>query len=78
MKNLVNVNLDEFLFEKSGVPKTKKGKEKKFKKVMHHWKEGEQHIGKSEKKVPHTKEGQRQALAIAFSETGQSKRKKKK
>jgi len=36
--------------------------------VMHHWKEGEQHIGKSDKKVPKTKKGQKQALAIAFSE----------
>jgi len=76
MKNLVNKNLDEFLFEKKGVPKTKKAKEEKFKKVMHHWKEGEQHIGKSKKKVPVTPEGQKQAVAIAFSETGQSKKKK--
>lgn len=77
MKNLVNANLDEFLFEKEGVPKTKKGKEKKFKKVMHHWKEGEQNIGKSDKKVPITKEGQKQAVAIALSMSGQSNKKKK-
>lgn len=74
MKNLVNRNLDEFLYEAKKVPKTKKGKEKKFEKVMHHWAEGKQHIGKSKKMVPKTKEGQKQALAIAFSETGQSKK----
>lgn len=66
MKNLVNQNLDEFLFEAKKAKKTKG--EKKFDKVMHHWKEGEQHIGKSDKKVPKTKKGQKQALAIAFSE----------
>jgi hypothetical protein len=49
MKNLVNRNLDEFLYEAKKVPKTKKGKEKKFEKVMHHWAEGKQHIGKSKK-----------------------------
>jgi hypothetical protein len=64
MKNLVNTNLDEFLFE---AKKPSKG-EKKFSKVMHHWKEGDQHIGKSDKKVPKTKKGQKQAVAIAFSE----------
>ena len=68
MKNLVNESLDEFLEESEKVPTSKAGKEKKFKKVMHHWKEGEQHIGKSDKKVPKTKKGQKQALAIAFSE----------
>jgi len=67
MKNLVNANLDEFLFESKKSNKKTKG-EKKFDKVMHHWKEGEQHIGKSDKKVPKTKRGQKQALAIAFSE----------
>ena len=67
MKNLVNKNLDEFLFEAKKSKKQTKG-EKKFSKVMHHWKEGKQHIGKSDKKVPKTKKGQKQALAIAFSE----------
>jgi hypothetical protein len=74
MKNLVNQNLDEFLNETEKEPKTKKGKEKKFSKVMHHWKEGEQHIGKSNKIVPKTKKGQKQALAIALSMSGQSKK----
>lgn len=75
MKNLVNQNLDEFLNENKKTPKTKKAKDAKFKKVMRHWKEGEQHIGKSKKKVPVSKKGQKQALAIAFSEAGLSKKK---
>lgn len=66
MKNLVNQNLNEFLFEAKTTKKTKG--DKKFDTVMKHWKEGEQHIGKSKKKVPKTKRGQKQALAIAFSE----------
>lgn len=75
MKNLVNQNLSEFINEAKKMPKTKKAKEAKFKKVMHHWKEGEQNIGKSDKKVPKSKKGQKQALAIAFSEAGMSKKK---
>jgi hypothetical protein len=71
MKNLVNQNLDEFLNE-AKVPKTKKAKKEKMAKVMHHWKEGEQHIGKSKKKVPRTKSGQKQAIAIGLSMSGQS------
>ena len=67
MKNLVNRNLDEFLFEEKRKKRKTKG-ESKFSKVMHHWKEGKQHIGKSKKRVPRTKKGQKQALAIAFSE----------
>jgi len=74
MKPIVNESLDEFLNEKEKVPKTKKGKEKKFAKVMHHWKAGEQYIGKSDKKVPKTKKGQKQALAIAYKMSGQSKK----
>jgi hypothetical protein len=46
MKNLVNANLDEFLYESRKKPTTKKGRQRKFREVMHHWKEGEQHIGK--------------------------------
>ena len=41
---------------------------------MGEWKEGELNIGKSDKKVPRTKEGQKQAVAIALSQTGQSKK----
>jgi len=72
MKNLVNENLDEFLNEKEKMPKSKKAKDEKMATVMHHWKEGEQHIGKSKKKVPRTKKGQKQAIAIGLSMSGQS------
>ena len=68
MKNLVNRSLDEFLFEAETVRKKETKGNKKFKTVMKHWKEGEQNIGKSDKKVPRTKNGQKQALAIAYSE----------
>jgi len=73
MKNLVNRNLDEFLQEGCGkTPKTKKEKEEKFDKVMHKWGKGKLHSGsKRGPKVPKSK--QDQAVAIAFSETGQSK-----
>jgi hypothetical protein len=65
------------LFEKEKIPQTKKAKKAKVAKVMHHWKEGEQNIGKSDKKVPMTTEGQKQAVAIALSMSGQSNKKKK-
>lgn len=69
---LVCESLEDFLL----VEKKKETKEqKKFHKVMSHWKEGEQHIGKSKKKVPVTKKGQKQAIAIAFSQIGKSKKK---
>jgi hypothetical protein len=74
MEKIVNENLDEFLNEVEKNPKTKKQKSDKFKQVMHHWKEGEQHIGKSDKTVPKSKKGQKQAVAIAMSMTGQSKK----
>lgn len=74
MKNLVYESLDE-LYEAKKVPTTKKGKEKKFKKTMGEWKEGELNIGKSNKKVPKSKKGQKQAVAIALSQTGQSNKK---
>ena len=74
MKNLVNENLDEFLNEEKK-PKTKKEKAAKFSKVMHHWKKGDQHIGKSDKTVPKTSKGRKQAVAIAMSMTGQSNKK---
>lgn len=45
---------------------------KDFEGVMHEWKEGGLHSGsKKGKQVPHTKKGQKQALAIAFSEQRQ-------
>lgn len=75
MKNLVNKNLDDFLFEKESIPKTKKEKNKKFEKVMHHWKKGEQHIGTSKKKVPKTERGRKQAIAIGLSSAGLSQNK---
>lgn len=43
------------------------GKGGKMKKVMDEWDKGELNIGKSNKKVPHTKKGQKQAIAIALS-----------
>jgi hypothetical protein len=66
---------DDEDLDESKVPTTKKGKEKKFKQVMSDWKKGEQHIGKSKKTVPHTKAGQKQAVAIALSMSGQSNKK---
>jgi hypothetical protein len=75
MKNLVNKNLDEFLEEGCSHPRTKKGKEKKFEKVMHKWGEGKLHSrSKKGPKVPKSK--QDQAIAISFSEIGESKPKK--
>ena len=74
MKNLVYESLDE-LYESKKVPRTKKGKQRKFKNTMGEWKDGELNIGKSDKKVPRTKEGHKQAIAIALSQTGQSKKK---
>jgi hypothetical protein len=71
MKNLVFESLDE-LYESKKVPTTKKGKQKKFKKTMGEWKQGELNIGKSDKKVSKSKKGQKQAVAIALSQTGQS------
>jgi len=75
MKVFVNESLDEFLNEKRKVPKSKAAKKSKMAKVMHHWKAGEQHIGKSKKKVPVTKKGQKQAVAIGLSMSGQSNKK---
>jgi hypothetical protein len=51
-------------------PVSKKGKKAKFDKVMGEWKKGKLRSGsKTGKKVT----SQKQALAIAFSESGQSK-----
>ena len=73
MKNLVNRNLDEFLFEAKQAKKKETKGEKKFKKTMGEWKEGDLNIGKSNKKVPKTKGGQKQALAIAFNQKEKTK-----
>jgi hypothetical protein len=55
------------------VPKTKKGKEAKMKKVFKEFGAGTLNIGKSSKKVSNPK----QAVAIALSSSGISKKKRK-
>lgn len=50
-------------------PRTKQTKRQKMQQVMHEYKEGELHIGKSAKKV----KSRKQAVAIALKESGQSK-----
>ncbi len=54
---------------KSKKPTTKKSKEAKVEKVMHEFKEGKLKSGNSDKKVT----SRNQAIAIAMSESGQSK-----
>jgi hypothetical protein len=81
MKNLVNESLDEFLNEAKKKPMTPRGKEKKFKKVMKEFGKGKlkpYHADKplSSKKQGGTEKERKQALAIAYSEAGLSKKKK--
>ena len=52
---------------------TKAGQEQHFK----DWKSGELNIGRSKKKVPHDKKGQKQAVAIMLSMQQRAKAKKK-
>ncbi len=55
-------------------PKTKAGKKKKVEKVMHEFGQGELHSGS---KKGQTVTNPKQAIAIALSESGQSKKKPK-
>lgn len=54
--------------------KATSAQKKEIAKVMHTWKKGEEHIGKSEKTVPKTEAGREQAVAIALSKAGLSKK----
>jgi Family of unknown function (DUF6496) len=55
------------------IPMTTKKQREKVEEVMHEFKEGDLHIGKSGKAVKNPK----QAIAIALSESGQSRSRKK-
>lgn len=49
-------------------PQRKGAAKRKLKKIFHEWKAGTLNIGRSKKKVPRSKRGHRQAIAIALSE----------
>lgn len=55
-------------------PKTKRAKRAKVKKVMDEWQAGELHSGSKEGPVV---QNRKQAIAIALSESGQSRKKKR-
>jgi Family of unknown function (DUF6496) len=55
-------------------PKTKRAKRAKVKKVMDEWQAGELHSGSKEGPVVRNR---KQAIAIALSESGQSRKKKR-
>ena len=57
------------------VPKTKAGKKAKVKQVMDEWKSGTLHSGSKQGPVVRN---QKQAVAIALSQTGQSRKKGRK
>jgi hypothetical protein len=75
MKNLVNRNLDEFLEEGCGTPRTKKEKEKKLEKVSKKVFAGKQKTNTGKKLNPKSEKDRKQGLAIAYSEAGLSKNK---
>jgi hypothetical protein len=79
MKNLVNQNLDEYLFEAKKGRKKGPGKNPKFRKVMREFGKGElkSYHGKKPLKPKEeggTKKELAQAKAIAYSEAGLSKK----
>lgn len=68
MKNLVNRNLDEFLAEGCGKPKTKKAKERKFEKVVDKMSKGKLRTSAGKKLNPKSNKDRKQGIAIAYSE----------
>jgi len=74
MKNLVNRNLDEFLEEGCSTPTTKKGKERKFDKVVDKLSKGKQKTSAGKKLNPKSEKDRKQGLAIAYSKAGLSEK----